>query len=74
MSTTIDAIFDGEVFRPIGPISLPPDTTVRLTIETIIGEPYSFFRLARTLNLEGPPDWASNIESYPHGKGAEDAG
>ena len=43
MSTTIDAKFDGEVFRPIGPVSLPPDTNVRLTVERIIGEPYSFF-------------------------------
>jgi predicted DNA-binding antitoxin AbrB/MazE fold protein len=73
MSTTIEARFDGQVFHPLDPISLPPDTTVRLTIETMAGEPYSFLRLARELNIEGPPDWATNIESFPHGKDADDA-
>ena len=33
MSTTIKAVFDGEVLRPHEPIPLPPDTEVTVTIE-----------------------------------------
>jgi hypothetical protein len=42
MSTTIDATFDGQVFRPAGPVRLKPNTSVRLTIEALrpgAGEP-----------------------------------
>ncbi len=73
--TTIEAKFDGEVFRPIGPVSLPPDTTVRLTVETIPAEPpKSFLEVAQSLNLEGPPDWASNLDYYLYGDRGGDAG
>ena len=34
MVRTIDATFDGIVFRPAEPISLKPNTRVRLTVET----------------------------------------
>jgi hypothetical protein len=33
MSTTIQATFDGQVFRPTEPVFLEPDTPVRLTID-----------------------------------------
>jgi len=73
--STIEAEFDGEVFRPIGPVSLPPDTTVRLTVETIPAEPpKSFLEVAQSLNLEGPPDWASNLDHYLYGDRGGDAG
>ncbi len=74
MATTIEATFDGQVFRPVGVISLPPNTTVRLTVEPLAETPASFLRTARSLNLEGPPDWASNLDAYLHGEGGEDAG
>jgi len=74
MATTIEATFDGQVFRPAGPISLPPNTTVRLTIEPLPDKPMSFLRTARSLNLEGPPDWASNLDTYLYGEGAGGAG
>jgi len=74
MATTIEARFDGQVFRPVGAISLPPDTTVRLTVEPLTDRPASFSRTARSLNLEGPPDWASNLDAYLDKQGAERAG
>lgn len=74
MATTIEATFDGQVFRPVGAISLPPNTTVRLTVETLPDGPASFLRTARSLNLEGPPDWASNLDAYLYGEGTEGAG
>ena len=33
MNQTLEAIFDGQVFRPDQPIELEPDTRVRITIE-----------------------------------------
>ena len=63
MATTIEATFDGQVFRPVGAISLPPNTTVRLTGEPVADKPASFSRTARSLNLEGSPDWASNFDA-----------
>ena len=70
MSQTLDATFDGSVFRPDGPIQLEPNTRVRLTIEpapTSVQEPESFLRVARSLNLEGPPDWSSRLDEYLYG-------
>jgi len=67
MVKTIEAVFDGQVLRPQDPLALKPNTRVRITIET--EEPHteeatSFLDVALSLNLEGPPDWAANIETY----------
>jgi hypothetical protein len=71
MSTTIEATFDGNVFRPTGPVPLSPNTPVRLTVETlsaISSAPTSFLQTARSLDLQGPPDWASKLDDYLYGK------
>jgi hypothetical protein len=71
MSQTLDAIFDGNVFRPDGPIQLEPNTRVRLTIEpatTSAPESESFLRVARSLNLDGPSDWSSRLDDYLYGR------
>jgi hypothetical protein len=73
MSTTIEATFDGDVFRPTGPVPLSPNTPVRLTVEKLPagpvapGSPTSFLQTARALRLQGPPDWASNLDEYLYG-------
>jgi predicted DNA-binding antitoxin AbrB/MazE fold protein len=67
MVKPIEALFDGTVFRPTEPIGLSPNTRVRITIETELsteGEPASFLRTARALNLDGPPDWSANIDEH----------
>lgn len=74
MVKRIEATFDGQVFHPLGTISLPPNTTVRLIVEPLPDRPVSFLRTAQSLNLEGPPDWASRLEDYLHGEKSEDAG
>jgi hypothetical protein len=66
MVKTIDAVFDGTVFRPTEEIRLQPNTLVRITIETL---PFrqgktSFLELARSLNLDGPADWSENLDEY----------
>ncbi|HID28387.1 MAG TPA: DUF104 domain-containing protein [Desulfobacterales bacterium] len=71
MVKTMHAIFDGEVLRPQEPVELEPNTPVRITIETT--EPSetkagSFFRIARSLPLEGPSDWSARFEDYLYGR------
>ena len=70
MSQTLDATFDGNVFRPDQPIELEPNTRVRITIEpspTSGQSAESFLRVARSLNLDGPPDWSSRLDDYLYG-------
>lgn len=73
MSKIIDAMFDGTVFRPVEPVGLEPNTAVRLTFETMPSppaKPMSFLQVASALNLEGPPDWATNLDDYLYGEGS----
>ncbi len=69
-SQTLDATFDGSVFRPDQPIELEPNTRVRITIEPAQSSEVpseSFLRLARSLNLDGPRDWSSRLDDYLYG-------
>ena len=70
MTKSIEAVFDGETLRPDEPLELPPNTRVRLTIESlpVPGEAGAFLRTARNLRLTGPPDWSSNLETYLSGE------
>ncbi len=70
MTRTVYGTFDGESLRLDEPISLPPNTRVRVTIETTDAEdaqPTSFLRVARTLNLQGPADWSAKLEDHLYG-------
>jgi len=71
MVKTIEALFDGAVFRPVEPITLKPNTRVRITVETpsLAREKRSFLQVASSLKLDGPPDWSANLEEYLYGKG-----
>lgn len=71
MIKTIDATFDGKVFRPEGPIGLKANTRVKITLETeplIKDTKLSFLQTAKTLKLDGPSDWAENIDEYLYRK------
>lgn len=75
MTKTLEATFDGEVFRPDEPLDLAPDTRVRITIETSDKtemQPASFLKTARTLKLEGPSDWSERFEEYLYSRETED--
>jgi len=70
MNKTIEAVFDGKVLRPKDALTLEPNTRVRITIETV--EPttkkgVSFLDTALSLKLDGPQDWAMNIDTYLYG-------
>jgi predicted DNA-binding antitoxin AbrB/MazE fold protein len=71
MTKIIEATFDGVVFRPAEPFALEPNTTVRLTVEISPKPPeetVSFLDVASSLHLEGPPDWATNLDKYLYGE------
>jgi hypothetical protein len=71
MVKTIHATFDGEVLRPEDPVALAPNTRVLVTIlepDVQAGTEYSFLRMARSLNLGGPPDWSERFEEYLYGE------
>jgi predicted DNA-binding antitoxin AbrB/MazE fold protein len=75
MTKTIEATFDGEVFRPKNPVRLKPNTRVRITVETelaIEDKQVSFIRTAKSLKLSGPPDWSENIDDYLYVKEEKD--
>ena len=70
MTKTIQATFDGKVFKPDEPISLAPNTRVQITItsdEIAERPPQSFLQTAEALNLVGPADWSVRVDDYLYG-------
>ena len=70
MSQTVEATFDGQVFRPIETVELQPDTRVQLVVTVKImpeEKPKSFLRTARSLKLKGPKDFSSRLDEYLYG-------
>lgn len=73
MMKTIEATFDGLVFRPIEPVLLEPDTRVKITFKTEpANAPQSFLDVALSLNLDGPPDWSARVDDYLYGNAGQD--
>jgi hypothetical protein len=78
--TSVNATFDGEVVRTDEPLPLPPNARVTVSYETVgeeqepaettekKGEHGIFFRTARSLKLEGPPDWSERFDEYLNGE------
>ena len=66
MTTTIEAVFDGDVFRPDRPLSLEPNTRVTIVVITPIASApsESFLDTAMSIKLEGPADWSENFDRY----------
>ena len=68
MTLTIDAIYDGQVFRPTKSVALKPNTPVTISVIYAGGEkPASFLDVALSLQLDGPPDWSKNLDEYLYG-------
>ena len=67
---TLEATFDGKVFRPTEKVKLQPDTRVQLVVTVKAlpeKKPKSFLRVARSLKLEGPSDWSTRVDDYLYG-------
>ncbi len=67
MTLMIEAVYDGKVFLPVEPITLEPNTRVKISVEANEGEPFSFLTVAQSLNLDGPPDWSAKLDEYLYG-------
>jgi predicted DNA-binding antitoxin AbrB/MazE fold protein len=71
MTQTIEAFFDGKVFRPETPVNLEPNCKVHLVVSTFGEEKKpngkSLLRAVAMMNLEGPPDWSEHFEDYLNG-------
>jgi len=69
---TLEAIYDGNAFRPTVPCQIEPNTRVWITVnrtESAQEETRHFLRTARSLNLDGPSDWSANLERYLYDNG-----
>jgi hypothetical protein len=63
--SSLEATFDGEVFRPTGTVKLPANTRVQLLIRAETEQaPVSFLDVAKNLKLEGPSDWSVRVNDY----------
>ena len=70
MTRTLNATYDGQVFKPDEPLHLPPNTRVVITIDTAEAKaraPQSFLKTAVALQLDGPSDWSSRLDDYLYG-------
>jgi len=76
MLKSIEAIFDGEVFRPAEQVELEANTRVRLIFETLLinnSEGLPFLDMALQLELDGPPDWSLRLDEYLYASPNSDA-
>jgi hypothetical protein len=70
MIQTLDALFDGAVLLPEVPLNIKSGTRVRIIVESLLPDekpkPKTFLQTAKSLNLQGRPDWSTNIDQYLH--------
>ena len=74
MSRTVTVVYDGEVFRPLERVDLPPNTRGRVTIADEVenqprgATPRAVQRiLERARALDLPPDLAAQHDHYLYG-------
>ncbi len=71
MTTTLTVTYDGEALRLDEPLELEPNTRIQISIETakpIRKKKHAFLKTARSLNLQGPPDWSARVDDYLYGQ------
>jgi hypothetical protein len=68
----ITALYDGSAIYPDEPLPLPRDTRLVITWEADDPQPdpnddvgaTTFFDVARSLEICGPPDWSERVDYY----------
>lgn len=72
MIQTLDALFDGVTLVPEVPLNIKSGTRVRIIVESLLPDTKpsrkSFLQTAKSLNLQGKPDWSENIDQYLYGE------
>ena len=70
---TLEGIYDGEVVRLLSKQSLPANMPVKILVDDqlekneevpVLGEDYSFLKIAMQARLRGPKDFSENINDY----------
>lgn len=78
MIQIVEAVFDGTTLHPTAPLDLEVGTRVRITVESVSPEspasPKSFLQTAKSLHLQGAPDWSTNLDHYLYGDAAQENG
>ncbi|MBF2005936.1 hypothetical protein ACF3DV_10635 [Chlorogloeopsis fritschii PCC 9212] len=65
MLQEIEAIFDGTALQLETPLNLAVGTRVRIVVESILPneqKPKSFLQTAKSLQLQGEPDWSEKVD------------
>jgi len=77
MSVTVDAVFDGQVFRPTDAVNLPANAHYRLTVESLpaagTGDLAAFLESSAG-SVGGPADWSRQHDHYLYGTPKADDG
>jgi predicted DNA-binding antitoxin AbrB/MazE fold protein len=60
MANIIEAVYGGRVFCPTEPVTLEPNSHVRLSVEIAEDELRSFLDVAKSLELDGLPTGRSS--------------
>jgi predicted DNA-binding antitoxin AbrB/MazE fold protein len=70
MLQEVEAIFDGTALQLEVPLNLKAGTRVRIILEILPDkeQPKSFLKIARSLQLQGEPDWSEKIDQYLSGE------
>ena len=72
MIQTLEATFDGTTLHPEEPLNLKAGTRVRIIVESVLPDvekpPKTFLQTAKSLHLQGEPDWSVNIDQYLYGE------
>lgn len=71
MLQELEAIFDGTALQLEVPLNLKAGTRVRIILESVLPDdeqPKTFLQTAKSLQLQGEPDWSEKIDQYLYGE------
>jgi hypothetical protein len=72
MIQELEGIFDGTALQLEAPLNLAVGTRVRIIIETVLPneqkQPKTFLQTAKSLQLQGEPDWSEKVDQYLYGE------
>ena len=72
MRQELEAKFDGTALQLEAPLNLATGTRVRITVESVLPneqkQPKTFLQTAKSLQLQGEPDWSEKMDQYLYGQ------
>ncbi|WP_071590767.1 hypothetical protein [Synechococcus sp. PCC 7336] len=72
MLQALEAIFDGTALQLETPLNLAVGTRVRVIVESVLPNKQkrseTFLQTAKSLQLQGDPDWSEKVDHYLYGE------